>query len=127
MVNKPYFIGISSEYFKKIPRTTYFSSEFPHNFLRIFRGNSEEHKTYNQNLFFLTISSEFSEAFPKNTNPIIKSLNPIPKNMFSSAFHQKTPTDSEFLGISSEIFRNIPKSSFSIGTSVRITLFSCSG
>ncbi|KAG5400884.1 hypothetical protein IGI04_015491, partial [Brassica rapa subsp. trilocularis] len=103
--------------------------------LGIFRGNSEEH------LFFLGISSEYSEAFPRKAKKfdVLKpqtcvprnflgifrgnseekyKLIEIPKNMISSVFHRYIPRKYDFLAakyfakIEIENTEEIPTDSF---------------
>ncbi|KAL0815135.1 hypothetical protein Bca101_071578 [Brassica carinata] len=98
------------------------SSEFPRNFVKSPNGSPTA-------IIFPRNSSVFSEEpiFPRNFLGIFRRID------ISSEFRRYIPRKFRrnpilcFLGISSEIPRDILRISFSVGMSVRIPLFSCSG
>ncbi|WZZ85278.1 hypothetical protein YC2023_113857 [Brassica napus] len=105
-----------------IPTEKASSSEFPRNFVKSPNGSPTA-------IIFPQNSSIFSEEhiFPRNFLGIFQRID------ISSEFRRYIPRKFRgnpilcFLGISSEISRDIPRISFSVGMSVvRIPLFSCS-
>uniref|UniRef100_A0A0D3D5N0 Uncharacterized protein n=2 Tax=Brassica oleracea TaxID=3712 RepID=A0A0D3D5N0_BRAOL len=104
-----------------IPTEKASSSEFPRNFVKSPNGSPMA-------IIFPRNSSVFSEEhiFPRNFLEIFR------RNDVSLEFRRYIPRKFRgnakfgFLGIFSEIPRDIPKISFSVGMSVRIWLFSCS-
>ena len=103
-----------------IPTEKASSSEFPRNFVKSPNGSPTA-------IIFPRNSSVFSEEhiFPRNFLGIFRRID------ISSEFRRYIPRKFRgnpilcFLGISSEIPRDIPRISFSVGMSVRIPLFSC--
>ena len=104
-----------------IPTPTASSSEFPRNFVKSPNGSPTA-------IIFPRNSSVLSEEhiFPRNFLGIFRRID------ISSEFRRYIPRKFRgnpilcFLGISSEIPRDIPRISFSVGMSVRKPLFSCS-